>query len=109
MVLMPGKVEWKCCTTAHGELFVVSGDGILGQPMLHVECLVIQQLDILTGIKLYMIMEEEVVLSGYHHLRVLEMKCLSRSAHIEDGETFHPIVTVIIDMMLVWNVKVGNT
>ena len=107
MVLMPGKVESKCCTTAHGEPFVVAGDGILVQPMFHVECLVIQQLDMLTVILVNMIMEEEVVLYGYHHLRVLEMKCLSQSAHIENGETFH--LLVIIVGMLVWNVKVDIT
>ena len=109
MVLMPGKVESKCCTTANGEPFVVvSGNiGILKKPMLHVECLVIQQLDILTVILVNMIMEEEVVLYGYHHLCVLEMKCLSRSAHIADGKTFHLIVIIV--GMLVWYVKVGNT
>ena len=108
MVQMPGKAEWKCYTTAHGEPFVVTMDGILMQPMLHVECLVIQQLDRLTGILINMVMEKEVVLSGYHHkLCVLEMKCLSQNAHIEDGKTIH--IIVIIVGMLVWYVKVGIT
>ena len=99
MVLMPGKAEWKCYTTAHGEPFVVAGDGILVQPMLHVECLVIQQLDMISVILFNMIMEEEVVLFGYQHLYVMEMKHLSWNAHMEDGETFDMIV--IIAMMLV--------
>ena len=106
MVVMPGKAEWKSCTTAHGELFVVIMDGILVQPMLHVECLVIQQLDMLSSILVNMVMEKEVVLSGYQTLCVLEMKCLSQSAHIEDGKTIH---IVIIVGMLVWYVKVGIT
>ena len=99
MVLMPGKAEWKCYTTAHGEPFVVTGNGILVQPMLHVECLVIQQLDMISAILINMIMEEEVVLSGYRQLCVMEMKHLSWNAHIMDGETFDMIV--IIAMMLV--------
>ena len=107
MVLMSGKAEWKCFTKVHGELFVVILDGILVQPMLHVECLVIQQLEMFTGLLFNMIMEEEVVLSGYQEFCVLEMKCLSQSAPIEDGDPFQ--IIVIITMMSVWYVKVGIT